>query len=291
MIDLVTLRSFAHVCESGTVAAAAASLGYTPPAVSQHISRLERDLGVALFDRVAGRLRPSDHGTALQAIAAEMLDLAEQCQHLTTRADLPRVITVVGCVSAITELVVPRLAGLPHFTVTVRGSDDEVALRDLRLGLADVAIVQQYGDGPPERNPRLEYTTIAVEPLRLILPPGRSPTTTLADLHHPAWLLNGDGTECTRSVLRLLADADIAPRVVGSVDDNHALLRLVAAGLGAAIVPQLVLAGSVPPLDLTVSTGHLDAKRTILAVTRRSTTAVNRPLLDALTPPPAGRTG
>jgi len=284
MIDLVALRSFSHVCESGTVAAAAASLGYTPPAVSQHIARLERDVGVTLFDRVGGRLKPSDHGTALQAIAAQMLDLAEQCHHLSTRPDVPASITVVGCVSAITELVVPRLAGLHRYTVTVRGSDDERALRDLRLGLADIAIVQQYGNGPFERNRRLAYTTIATEPLRLVLPPGRSPATTLADLDHPAWLLNGDDTACTRSVLRLLADADITPDVVGSVDDNHALLRLVAAGLGAAIVPQLVLAGSVPPLDLTVATGPLNAERTILAVTRRSTTAVNQPLLDALTP-------
>jgi DNA-binding transcriptional ArsR family regulator len=59
MIDLVRLRSFAHVCEAGTVAAAAAGLGYSPPAVSQHVARLERDLGVALFDRVGGRLRPT----------------------------------------------------------------------------------------------------------------------------------------------------------------------------------------------------------------------------------------
>src|SRR5437868_10057835 len=102
MIDLVSLRSFAHVCEAGTVAAAASTLGYTPPAVSQHIARLERDVGVPLFDRVGGRLRPSEHGLALQAIAAQMLDLAEQCHHLDAAPAGPTAITVAGCASAIT---------------------------------------------------------------------------------------------------------------------------------------------------------------------------------------------
>jgi DNA-binding transcriptional LysR family regulator len=286
MLDLVCLRSFAHVCETGTVAAAAAGLGYTAPAVSQHIARLERDLGVPLFDRVAGRLQPSGHGLALHAIAARVLDLVEQCHHLDPATDRPAAITVAGCASAITELVVPRLAGPHRYTVTVRGVDDARALRELRLGLADVAVVQRYGDEPVEPNPRLASTAIATGPLRLVLPPDRSPATTLADLDGAPWLLNGDDTSCTAAVLRLLADAGVAPRIAGSVDDNHALLRLVSAGVGAAVVPDLVLAGSVEPPGLTVATADLGATRTILAVTRRSATTRHRPLLDALRSPP-----
>jgi DNA-binding transcriptional LysR family regulator len=284
MIDLVALRSFAHVCEAGTVAAAASTLGYTPPAVSQHIARLERDVGVPLFDRVAGRLRPNDHGLTLQAIAAQMLDLAEQCHHLDATGEGPTTITVAGCASAITELVVPRLATLDRYTVTVRGIDDERALRELRLGLVDVAVIQHYGDGPVDHSPRLAYATITTEPLRLVLAPGHSPTTTLAELGDARWILNGDDTACTRAVLRLLDRAGITPVVTGSVDDNQALLRLVAAGVGAAIVPDLVLAGSTSSVDLTVTTGRLGAERTILAVTRRSATAIHQPLLDALRP-------
>ena len=84
MLDLVCLRSFVHVCERGTIAAAAADLGYTAPAVSQHIAKLERDVGVAVFDRVGGRLRPSAAGNELLAMAASMLDLEERCRGLAT---------------------------------------------------------------------------------------------------------------------------------------------------------------------------------------------------------------
>ena len=65
----------------------------------------------------------------------------------------------------------------------------------------------------------------------------------LADLAAVPWLLNGEGSHCSAAVLRLLDAAGLRPRVAGTVDDNHALLRLVAAGHGAGIVPALVLAG------------------------------------------------
>ncbi|HEU4840024.1 MAG TPA: LysR substrate-binding domain-containing protein, partial [Ilumatobacteraceae bacterium] len=60
----------------------------------------------------------------------------------------------------------------------------------------------------------------------------------------------------------------VRPAIAASVDDNRALLRLVAAGLGACIVPALVLAGPIE--DVTVADERLGATRTIVAVTRRS---------------------
>ncbi len=54
MLDFTQLRSFLEVAERGTVAAASAALGYTPPAVSQHVAKLERRLDVVLFERAGG---------------------------------------------------------------------------------------------------------------------------------------------------------------------------------------------------------------------------------------------
>jgi DNA-binding transcriptional LysR family regulator len=178
--------------------------------------------------------------------------------------------------------VAPRLSSLPDHTVTVRGVDDDRALRDLRLGHAEVAVVQRYGDTlAVESDPRFACTELLTEPLRLVLPPGSSPATTLAELTHPRWLLNGDHTACTDSVLRLLDRAGIHPRVTGTFEDNHALLRLVAEGHGACIVPDLVLRSAAPHLDLVTAKRPVDATRTILAVTRHTSTLPER-LVEAL---------
>ena len=74
-MDLVHLKSFAEVAERGTIAAAAAAQGYTAPAVSQHLAKLETALGAQLFDRVGGRVTLTAAGVALLPIAFEMLDL------------------------------------------------------------------------------------------------------------------------------------------------------------------------------------------------------------------------
>ena len=71
-------------------------------------------------------------------------------------------------------------------------------------------------------------------------------------------------------MLALLAAAGITPEVRGSLDDNHALLALVAAGHGVCIVPELVLAEVGRHVDITVATQRLGATRAIVAVTRRS---------------------
>ena len=73
-MDLVCLKSFAEVVERGTIAAAAAAQGYTAPAVSQHVTKLEQHLGARLFDRANGRLVPTRAGTALAPIALDILD-------------------------------------------------------------------------------------------------------------------------------------------------------------------------------------------------------------------------
>lgn len=268
MLDLVGLRSFVHVCEEGTVAAAADRLGYTGPAVSQQLAKLERELDVTLFDRAGGRLRPTARGEALLELAAGMLDLAERCRHLEPSPTPTAPVTISAFGSAVAEVVAPALGRLAGVRVIVRGADDAAALRDLRLGMTDIAVVQEYDHQPAARDARCAYTEVARDELRLVVPPGFGAGTTLVDLAAVPWLLNGDGSHCSTAVLRILAAAGIEPAVVGSVDDNHALLRLVAAGHGACIVPALVLRGA--PADVTVADVRLGASRTILAVTRRS---------------------
>lgn len=270
MIDLVSLRSFMHVCERGTVAAAATDLGYTAPAVSQHIAKLERDLGVAVFDRVGGRLRPNAAGVELSDVAASMLDLAERCHRIPTTPPGPRPVAIAGFASAITAIVRPALPSLGDYRVSVFSADDDEALRRLRLGLVDVALVQRYDEAALFDDARLTSREVRRDRLRLVLPPDRPATTRLEQLSGCDWLLNGEDTQCTRSVLSLLDATGIEPAVTGSLDDNHALLALVAAGLGVCIVPELVLAEVGSGIEVTVARQRLRVSRSIHAVTRRS---------------------
>jgi DNA-binding transcriptional LysR family regulator len=260
------------VAERGTVAAASAALGYTAPAVSQHLSKLERSLDVLLFDRVGGRLALTAAGEALVPVAHELLDLAARAAEVVhTTPPRPRV-TIAGLASAIAVLIVPHLARLTtEASVAIIEAEDAEALRELRLGGVDIAIIQEYPGDQSRRDDRLTYAPAYTDELRLVLPPSLPASTTIADLEGLPWLVNGTGTRCEAATRQILRTAGIDAEVSGDVTDNRLLLQLVAAGHGATIVPELLL-GDVGA-SVTIATAPVGVTRTILVVTRRTPTA------------------
>ena len=283
-LDLTRIRSFVEVAERGTVAAAATALGYTPPAVSQHLSKLERDLGTTLFDRLGGHLVLTDAGRMLLPVAHDLLELAGRARSVVHHAPPRPRLVVAGLASALAVLVAPRAAALGELaSVKIVEAEDRVALRELRLGHVDLALIQEYPGDAPHRDPRLDYTMVLTDDLRLVLPPWLSPDTTIADLDRQPWLVNGTGTRCEAASRQILRAAGIEPTISGDVSDNHLLLRLVAAGHGATIVPDLLLADV--RADVTVSTQQLGVARTLLAVTRATATAPVRQVLSMMREP------
>ena len=73
MLDVHRLRIFHAVVASGSVAAAASNLGYTPSAVSQHLTALQRETGLTLLERAGRGLRPTTAGLAVAEQAEGIL--------------------------------------------------------------------------------------------------------------------------------------------------------------------------------------------------------------------------
>ena len=271
--DTARLRAFLQVAERGTVAAAAIKLGYTAPAVSQQITKLEHQLGAGLFDRVGGRLRLTTSGENLLPIARQVLELTTQAEQSARSDDQRRHVAIAGFASSIKTLVLPVLAtrAARNMTFEIHEAEDEMALRDLRLGHVDIAIIQEYDGAPINRSTRLTYTPLLSDRLRLLAPPGFPPSVKLVELADFGWLVNGAGTRCEEATQQVLTAAGITPRITGRIADNATLLALVAAGHGATIAPELVIAGR--RAGLTVARADLKTRRTILGVTRMASTA------------------
>ena len=281
MLDLGQLKAFVEVAERGTVSHAAAALSYSGPAVSQQISRLEKELGMALFDRVGGRLRLNGHGERLLQHAHRLLDLDEEARRDVTAVEPPAHTVIAGFASALRSLVVPLVgAGAFAGTVEVLEAEDDAALRELRLGHVDIAIIQDYDGLPTTKDDRLHVTQLVRDRLRLVTGAHHDARVTLTDLQGSGWLVNGDGTRCEQATEAVLARAGITPTITGRISDNHTLLTLVAAGQGSTIVPELMLAHS--PTDVTVSSQDLRARRTILAVVRAAGADRHRALVRTL---------
>lgn len=281
MMDLVHVRSFAEVALRGTIVAAAAARGYTPPAVSQHVAKLEAEVGTPLFARRDGKLHLNAAGTALLPLALDLLDLERRARDAALQPDGRPQLTIAGFASAIATLVLPKVKLLNQsFVLDIVEAEDDEALRELSLGSVDVVLTQQYEGFAADRDQRFGYTALVTDPLRLVIPRSRPLSTRLEDLGAERWLFNGRGTRCTQAAVRLLEAAGLHPPTSGTITDNSTLLALVASGQGVAIVPELVITESRH--RVRVADQQLGTFRTIFAVTRASTTTAVDALVDHL---------
>lgn len=256
-VDAAALRTMRAISESGTISAAARSLGHSQPAVSQQVRRLEQRLGTALLERVGRGVRLTEAGRVLArhggTVAAALDAAGEEVAALAgLRAGRVR---LVAFPSSSATLVPQALAALtarhPGIRVQLTEAEPPESLASLRAGRCDVAVAFRYpGDEPSTNRTRPDDDTdgLVVRPLLqddlwLALPADhplagrRRPR--LDDLADDTWIAGCP--RCRRHLLRLCDDAGFEPRTAYETDDYVAVLGLVAAGLGVALLPGLVL--------------------------------------------------
>ena len=136
-------RAFLVTAEEGSLSAAARALGTTQPTLGRQVSALERELGVALFERIGGRLRLTPTGLAL---ADHVRTMRNAAMHVS-RVASGHVQSVEGMIrisasEAFSAYVLPPLiaelrAAQPGISVELLASN---AVSDLRRREADIAI-------------------------------------------------------------------------------------------------------------------------------------------------------
>ncbi len=251
MLDAHRLAVLAEVAHAGSIAAAAQRLSFTPSAVSQQLTKLERDVGTRLLDRHPRGVTLTPVGEALLTHAETIVGELRTAER-TVRALLdeePGQLTVGTFASAGMTLVPAALAEFrrDHPGVALRLLDLEppdgyglVSSRDL-----DLLITHRY-PGAPLPDPRgLERSLLRSERFRLILPKNhakaRTRRLTLRALAAEDWISGSQGVP-NRACLEQLADAaGVRVRVAYETRDYQVILALVEAGLGIAFVPESVL--------------------------------------------------
>jgi DNA-binding transcriptional LysR family regulator len=290
MLDLHRLRLLKEFAARGSIAATAASLGYTASAVSQQLAALEREAGAALLDRTARRAELTDTGRRLADYAERILTLVEEAEaDVSAQAQDASGRVVVSAFPSAAVAFAPvlanRLRAHPGLTLLLRQAAGEVGLRQVRSGEVDVAIVDDWsGRLPATRDSILSYYHLVSDPLVLIIPrshpaaAGRGPGG-LSDLRDAAWMAAPEGEPSRRAVDRLLTEAGVAPPVPWEFEGLGTILSLVARGIGVAIVPRLVLATGERRVAVRPLPGP-GTSREIYAVAR--TASVRRPSVSAV---------
>jgi DNA-binding transcriptional LysR family regulator len=289
MLDLHRLRLLQEFAARGSIARTAAALGYTPSAVSQQLAALEREAGIALLDRSARRAELTDAGRRLADHAERILAMVEAAEtDLSASAAEPSGRVVVTAFPSAAVAFAPALARSqrthPRLTLVLRQTGAREALRQVRSGAVDVAIVDDWTgrlSGQIETGGSIltSYHLIRDE-LVLVLPrthPAAAPgePADLRTLRHEPWLAAPSGEASRQAVDRLLAAAGVAPPVLSEFEGMATIVSLVARGIGIAILPRLAVAAAQRRVTVRDLPHGLDLTRDVHAVAR--TASVRRP--------------
>ncbi len=273
MIEARHLRVLRAVAATGSFSAAARELGCTQPAVSQQMKALEASAGTPLLIRTGREMRLTQAGEVLVRHASGILaGLTAAEEEVAAIAGLRAGrVRLVSFPSGSSTLVPTALAALraahPGTRVSLVEAEPPRSIEMLREGDCDIALAFRYGAG------RAEWDDLVVRPLladRLVglVPEGHrlagSGPVGIGELADESWIAGCP--RCRRQLVDVCEEAGFTPRIDFATDDYPAVVGLVGAGLGVAVLPALAIE-SVRPRGARTVAVEPAVEREIVALT------------------------
>nr|WP_314141239.1 LysR family transcriptional regulator [uncultured Rhodococcus sp.] len=259
MIDVHRLRVFRAVVADGSIAGAASGLGYTPSAISQHLTALQRETGLVLLEKKGRGLVPTTAGRILADRSSLVFDRIADLDALVGDLRNGRVgtLAISYFASAGAAWVPPIVASLTREFPRLRLDLRLIELRDESSSPPDVEI---YVEGAESTNLTgyqsfrlLSEPYFAVVPLTNHLADRTS--VELLELRDEEWVDNDVARgPCRKVVLDACAAAGFTPCFGVETHDYPTAIRFVAEGVGITVLPGLgldVLPDSVIAVPIT----------------------------------------
>jgi DNA-binding transcriptional LysR family regulator len=257
-LDVRRLRVLREVALRGTVTAAAESLGFTPSAVSQQLSALERETGVVLLERVGRRVRLTDAGHVLVHRTEPVLAALEEAQAALeeSRDVIAGELRIAAAGSVARELVIPAAARVaaarPSLRVTVLECETGESVRELLLGHLDVVVAHEYAVGSRQPVPDgAARVDLFDEDMYAATPVGRyAAPVDLASLAGEVWAAEPPQSICGQATRAACRDAGFDPDIRYVSSDPGVVLAAVRCAGAVALLPRLAVAEPPPEVDL-----------------------------------------
>ncbi|MEU3461553.1 LysR family transcriptional regulator [Streptomyces sp. NPDC006733] len=278
MIEARHLRVLRAVARTGSFSAAARELGCTQPAVSQQMKALETSAGTTLLIRTGREMRLTEAGEALVRHAAGILaGLTAAEEEVAAIAGLRAGrVRLSSFPSGSSTLVPTAVAGMraayPGTKISLVEAEPPKSVEMLRAGDCDITLAFRYVDLPTPAEE--QWDDLVVRPLltdRLVglvpgghrLAAGDRPVR-IEELAEEEWIAGCP--RCRRHLVEVCERAGFTPRIDFATDDYPAVVGLVAAGLGVAVLPELALE-AVRPKGVAVLEVLPAVQREVVALT------------------------
>ncbi len=253
-MDLQQLEYFRTVARLEHVTQAAEALRMTQPALSRAIARLEREVGVTLFDHRGRSVKLNRYGTAfLRHVERALATIEEGRREITDLADRESGVVAFGFAHALGTRVVPDLIASfrethPRARFQLLQNASHIILDELLAGDVDLALVSPM----PKTGERIESAVLASEELFLAVPHehkfAQRKNIKLAQLADETFVCLREGYAFRSLTDQFCAQAGFTPKIAFEGEEIATLRSLVGVGLGVAILPAAQSGEAAPPL-------------------------------------------
>lgn len=281
MIDLGALKALIAVRDHGSIVAAAASLDFTPSAVSQQIKKLERQSRSPMLERVGRSVILTERGRLLAERGHQLLADLEQVGNLAIGGaeELRGTLRLASFSTASRGMVAPLLARLrtsaPELDVTVTECDPREAVTLVERGGTDMAIVHDWNTLPLDVPVTVEQHELHLDQADVLLPWDHRlslrDSVSPMDLLGERWVTTPAGTICHEWLVHMFAMHGERPDLRyfdGSYATHEAMVEH---GVAIALVPRLgreILSHRIRVVPVVDPTPH----RRVSSVWRASST-------------------
>src|SRR5262245_4568165 len=242
--QLPYLETFSRAAELASFTRAAEAMCMTQAAVSQHVHALERELGVPLFRRHAGRVELTDAGRTLYEFSQKILNLHADARRAlrqvseATSDELHIAASTIPAEHFLTGLLKDFLNLYPHIHVIAEVADSAVVVETLEKGRVTVGLV-----GRRVSTAWADYQLFAKDRLVLIVPPAHAwrkrTSVSVEELRSQPLIVRGLGSGTRACLERALATRNLTLadfNVTVELGSNEAIKEAVLRGLGLAVL-------------------------------------------------------
>ena len=255
-MDIHRLRVLRAVVADGSIRGAATNLGYTPSAISQHITALQKETGLALVQRSGRSIEPTAAGRTVAAHAARVFERLAELESVVSdlRAGRVGALSVSYFASAGAVWIPPVVAGLAREFPGLRLDLRLIELVGADSGPPDVEL---FVDGAESSDTKgYHVRALLTEPYLAVVPKtsalaGRAQVD-LAELRDEAWVDNDVARgACRQILLDACSAAGFSPVFHIETQDYPTAIKFVAEGLVITVIPRLGL-GALPESTVAV---------------------------------------
>ncbi|MGB1261812.1 MAG: LysR family transcriptional regulator [Cognaticolwellia sp.] len=267
------IEIFHAIYTTGSITNAAKILHVSQPSVSKVLSHAELQLGFNLFERVKGRLIPTDEAEMLfdevDKIYQQMRSIKNTAQNIKKSefGSISLGVTPALGFNAIPNVIANYHQDYPHVTFDIKTIHNDAVMQSLLEHRCDLAILFS-----PQSMPGVTAIPLAESELVMVYPKEKFPhcpdQLTLAQVSDAEFIDISDSGPLADMLLTRMMKENVAFQSAIKVQTYFIAARLVASGLGVCVVDRYTAEGNVsdnvaiasfePALTFNISAVHLD---------------------------------